>query len=150
MKRKFYTVFFAMSLSASAFGQAANNNKDIADSLVNEWNVRFNSDIPSKMEEILAENVNEISGDAGNYGRDSVMVNFVEKRMPVISDLKAVNEFYSVSKDMVFTAGGYTLKVKKADGQFSEAMGNYTFIWTRQKDQTFKIEFIHIESVPKK
>ena len=150
MKKNYATIVLVLLFGTASFGQQSGKDKILADSLVNEWNVRFDSDNPTKIEELLAENVCEISGEISYYGRDSVMINFVKKRMPVISNLKAVNEFYSVSKDMIYTAGKYTLKVKRSETETAEAIGNYTFIWTRQKDNKFKIEFIHLESIPKK
>lgn len=149
---KTFHLFLLLSILkiSSALAQHSTTDKAFADSLVNEWNVRFNSDKPDQFREILSEAVNEISGDNGNYSRDSVMENFVKKRMPVISELKAVNEFFSVSKDMVYTAGGYMLKVTKSEQESYIAEGNYTLVWTRQKDNKFRVEFIHIESIPKK
>lgn len=149
MKNNYTTIVLVLFFASASFGQQSSQDKILADSLVNEWNVRFDSDNPTRMEEILAENVNEISGESGNNGRDSVMFNFVTKRMPVISNLKAVNEFYSVSRDMIYTAGKYSLSAKISEMEMIEAIGNYTFVWTRQKDDKFKIEFIHIESIPK-
>lgn len=148
MKKCYLLLLLAFQIANIAYGQNA-KNKVISDSLVNEWNVRFDSDNPLKFEEILAENVHMVSGDSKIYGRNSVMTNFVKKRMPVISNLKAINEFYSVSNDMIYTAGGYTLKVKWSETETAEAIGNYTFVWTKQKDGKFRIELIHIESIPK-
>jgi hypothetical protein len=148
MRKYFLFAAIAISFTNYGFGQTA-RDKAITDSLVNEWNVRFESDVPEKLEEILAKNVTEISGSTVNHGRDSVMINFVKRRMPVISNLKAVNEFYSVSKDIIYTAGRYTLKVRRSETESVEARGNFTFVWTKQKDGHFKMEFIHIESVPR-
>lgn len=149
MKKQFYTLSVFMFMCISLVAQT-NDQKILADSLVNEWNTRFNSDNPELVKEILAANVTEISGDVVNHSCDSVMTNFVSKRMPIISELNALNEFYSVSEDMIYTAGRYTLRVNKSDGSSFIVGGNYNLVWTKQKDGKFQIEFIHIESVPKK
>ena len=150
MKKGYLIVIIVFAIYNAGFAQKSKSNKVLADSLVNQWNVRFNSDDPKSIGEILAENVSEISGETRNVSRDSVMENFIKQRMPIISELKAVNEIYSVSKDMIYTAGGYTLKVTRSKNESYIAAGNYTLVWTKQKDGKFRIEFIHIESYPKK
>lgn len=150
MKKGYLILFIAFAISNSGFAQKTKANKAFADSLVNQWNIRFNSDNPEKIREILGENVNLISGDSGNFSRDSVMKNFIEKRMPVISELNAVNKFYSISNDIIYTAGGYTLKVTPIGKTPYVAEGNYTLIWHKHQDNKFRIEVIHIENLPKK
>lgn len=150
MKMQFYTLSVLLFFSCSVVAQKVNDQKTIADSLVNEWNTRFNSDKPELVKEILTKNVVEISGNVVNNSLDSVMANFVTKRMPIISELNALNEFYSVTDDMIFTAGRYTLKVNKSDGSSFIAGGNYTLVWIKQRDEKFRIQLIHIESVARK
>jgi len=141
-------LFVFALLSTVSYGQTNDKDKVLANSLVQTWNVGFDSDDPENIEKILATRVTMISGDTYYSGRDSVMGNFVVKRMPLISNLNAVNSYFSVSKDMVYTAGRYSLDVRRKDGTTDTAFGNFTFIWTRQKDNSFKIEFLHIESIP--
>ena len=149
MRKNYLVAFIAIIITNSIFAQKMKADKALTDSLVNQWNIRFNSDQPEKVKDILAENIVEISGEDKNISRDSVMINFVEKRMPVISELNALNEFYSVSKKMIYTAGGYTLRVRKSENESFIAQGNYSFVWVKQKDNRYRIVYIHIESVPK-
>lgn len=150
MKKQFYILSVLLFLGSSVLAQKSNEQKAVADSLVNEWNTRFNSDKPELVKEILTDDVVEISGDVILNSRDSVMANFVVKRMPVVSELNALNQFYSVTDDMIYTAGTYTLKVNRSDGSSFNSFGNYNLVWTKQMDEKFRIEFIHIESVPRK
>lgn len=147
---QFYTLSVLLFFSCSVVAQKVNDQKTIADSLVNEWNTRFNSDKPELVKEILTKNVVEISGNVVNNSRDSVMANFVTERMSIISELNALNEFYSVTDYMISTAGRYTLKVNKSDGSSFIAGGNYTLVWIKQRDEKFRIQLIHIESVARK
>ncbi len=126
------------------------NQKNLTDSLVKEWNERFNADIPEKMEEIFDQDVVYLSGNEAISGRDSVMSSFVKKRMPVIFDLLALNDYHTTSNEMIFTAGRYTLNVRRSETEVVTAGGNYTLIWKLQRNKQYKIVYIHIESVPKK
>ena len=127
-----------------------NNAKTQADLLVNDWNQRFDSDQPKLVEDILDEDVNMISGSEVYRGRAEVMDQFVKARMNVVTKLKAVNEFFSASNDIIFTAGRYSLTVNIDSKEPYEAIGNYTFIWRKNSAGKFKIIFMHTESVARK
>lgn len=149
MKIKLLSVFALILIAVSSYGQTHTKDKARADALVAVWNTGFNSDNPKNIEAILTSSVTMIGGQDYYQGRDSVMNQFVVKRMPVVSDLNAVNEYFSVSKDMIYTAGKYSLKVARKDGSIATAIGNFTFAWIRQKDNSFKIDFMHLESIPR-
>ena len=149
MKAKPSFIFILVLLSLTSYSQVSEKDKAFANSLVESWNTGFESDNPKNVEMILTNRVTMMAGDTYYAGKDSVMGKFVEKRMPLISRLNAVNQYYSVSKDMVYTAGRYSLDVKRKEGNTDTAYGNFTFIWLKQKDNTYKIDFLHIESIPK-
>jgi len=149
MKAKPSFIFILVLLSITAYSQVSEKNRAIANSLVESWNVGFGSDDPKNIAMILTSRVTMMSGDTYYAGKDSVMGKFVEKRMPLISRLNAVNQYYRVSKDMVYTAGRYSLEVKRKEGNTDTSYGNFTFIWLKQKDNSYKIDFLHIESIPK-
>ena len=138
-------VFF----SSIAMCQNLKKDKALADSLVNLWNVNFESDIPKNVENIITENVSMISGDYLTQGKSNIMNDFVIMRMPVIKNLNAVTEYYNITDDMIYTAGKYTLEVKRNETLWEVAEGNFTFVWVKQKDKSFKIDNMHIESVKK-
>lgn len=146
---KILSICALILITLTASGQNSGKDKAQADALVASWNSGFNSDNPKSIEKILTGTVTMMSGEEYYQGRDSVMGKFVTKRMPVISDLNAVNEYFSVSKDMIYTAGKYTLTVSRKDGTTGSAIGNYTFAWVRQPDNSFKIDFMHLESIPR-
>lgn len=146
---KILSIFALLLITLTTYGQKPGKDKTQADVLVANWNTGFNSDNPKNIEAILTNTVTMIGGEDHYQGRDSVMSQFVVKRMPVVSDLKAVNEYFSVSKDMIYTAGKYSLKVARKDGSIATAIGNFTFAWIRQKDNSFKIDFMHLESIPR-
>lgn len=147
MKKKLLLIIVMFAICNSVISQSNKIDKILADSLINQWNIRFNSDNPDKIGEILTDDVVLISGDERNITKDSVMENFVKLRMPVISELKALNEYYKVSKQMIYTAGSYTLRVTKNNNESYIALGNYSFVWTKQKDTNYRIAYMHIESV---
>lgn len=149
MKMKILSIFALLLLTLASYGQKRGEEKIQADALVADWNTGFNSDNPKNIEAILTSSVTMIGGQDYYQGRDLVMNQFVMKRMPVISDLNAVNEYFSVSRDMIYTAGKYSLKVARKDGSIATAIGNFTFVWIRQKDNSFKIDFMHLESIPR-
>ena len=138
-------VFF----SSIAMCQNLKKDKALADSLVNLWNVNFDSDIPKNVENIITENVSMISGDYHTQGKSNIMNDFVIIRMPVIKSLNAVTKYYNVTDDMIYTAGKYTLEVKRNETLWEVAEGNFTFVLVKQKDRSFKIDNMHIESVKK-
>lgn len=146
MKKKYLVIIALVTISNLVFSQK-NTDKNLTDSLINQWNIRFNSDNPNKISEIMTDDVVMISGNERYVSIDSVMENFVKMRMPVISELIALNEFHSVSKQMIHTAGGYTLRVTKSNKETYIAIGNYSFIWIKQKDNKYRISYMHIESV---
>jgi len=146
---KLLSTFALILITVTCNAQNQSKDKAQADALVAIWNTGFNSDNPKNIENILTSNVTMIGGQDYCQGRDSVMSQFVMKRMPVVSDLNAMNEYFSVSKDMIYTAGKYSLKVARKDGSIATAIGNFTFAWTRQTDNTFKIDFMHLESIPR-
>ena len=138
-------VFF----SSIAMCQNLKKDKALADSLVNLWNVNFDSDIPKNVENIITENVSMISGDYHTLGKSNIMNDFVIMRMPIIRSLNAVTEYYHVTDDMIYTSGKYTLEVKRDETLWEVAEGNFTFVWVKQTDNSFKIDNMHIESVKK-
>lgn len=147
MKLNLLSIFALVLITISSYSQNNIKDKAQADALVAIWNTGFNSDDPKNIEKILTTSVIMMGGEDYYKGKDSVMSQFVMKRMPVISDLNAVNDFFSVTRDMIYTAGKYSLKVARKDGSTSTAIGNFTFAWIRQKDNSFKIDFMHLESI---
>jgi len=148
MISRLLTIAFVF-LSSIAMCQNLKKDKALADSLVNLWNVNFDSDIPKNVENIITENVSMISGEYHAQGKNSIMNDFVTKRMPVIKSLNAVTEYYNVTNDMIYTSGKYTLEVKRNETIWEIAEGNFTFVWVKQIDKSFKIDNMHIESVKK-
>lgn len=146
--RKILTIALVF-FSGIAVCQTSNKDKVLADSLVNLWNVGFDSDIPKNVENILTEKVSMISGDYRTQGVSTIMNDFVIQRMPLIRSLNAVASYYSVSDEMIYTSGKYTLEVKRNETLWEVAEGSFTFIWVKQKDKSFKIDAMHIESVKK-
>jgi len=114
------------------------------DSLNTSWNNAWNNKDVNAIANMFTENTVVLSGSWEAIGKDSIMKNWVNSQLPRMTNFKTTKLIAEASTHMAFQTGFWTLDTKRNDSIVGTAQGNYTTIWKKQADNSWKIELLHM------
>ena len=113
------------------------------DSLMNEWNIAWNQHDSTAISNMLADNsVVVFSSNEKLVGVDSIMTNWVNNNLPMVSNLKTEMTSSSTSSEMAYFNGTYTLDITRNDTVLGADSGCFTFVWKLQDSNDWKMELL--------
>jgi ketosteroid isomerase-like protein len=115
-----------------------------ADSLTRDWVDAWNQDNPVAIANMFNENSVLIYGAWQVNSRDSIMHKWVNKQMPQIANLQKTRISSGSGSDMAYYSGFWTLDITRNDSVIGQNERNFSAIWKKQTDQSWKIEMIHL------
>lgn len=121
----------------------------LVDSLNTSWNNVWNTKDANAIANMLTENTVVLSGSWKAIGKDSIMKNWVNRQLPRMTNFKTTKLVAEASSDMAFQTGFWTLDIKRNDSIVGTAQGNYTTVWKKQADNSWKIELLHMGDADK-
>jgi ketosteroid isomerase-like protein len=113
------------------------------DSLMNVWNAAWNNQDSTAIYNLLATNSVAVFSTKEKFvGVDALMTNWVNKNISKIRILKTEKVSSSISSEMVYFNGTYTVDITKNDTLLSENTGSFTFVWKLQNNKDWKMELL--------
>lgn len=151
MKSKQLSGIF-IALVIGIFISSCTNNKPVSseaevvsvDSLNSSWNNSWNIKDTNAIANMLTENTVVLSGSWKAIGKDSIMKNWINGQLPRMANFKTTKLASEASSDMAFQTGFWTLDIKRNDSIVGTSQGNYTTVWKKQADNSWKIELLHM------
>ncbi len=127
---------------ASEINSSANVDS-LGEAFINAWNMQDSAAV-----------MNEISDDAVamndsliHNGKKDIAGNWVGGGVKVISNLKTETLISGAGPDLAYEGGTYTLNINPPGGSVLHERGNYSLVWKKQADNSWKLSLIHIEDV---
>lgn len=117
------------------------------DSLNANWNKGWNENDPNAIAAMFTEKSLVMEGDWIVVGRESIMEEWVIGQMPRMDNFKTEKIYAGVTADMAFYCGTYTLDILRNDSIVGTSDGNYTAIWKKQLDNSWKVETLHMGNI---
>jgi len=148
----FVTIFFltlAITFSSckgrekESFSEKASCSLVKADSLLGLWNNAWNAKNMETLKGMIAEKAVVIEKEWKIEGRDSIMVNWISKELPEVSNLTTTLITQCSCCCCISYTGYYSLNNTNKEGPKKEK-GNFTFIWRMQEDKSWKLVLMHI------
>lgn len=120
------------------------------DSLITTFTDLWNQNDSIGLSKTFTNSTLVLIGDGKATGTDSIMKNLVSKQLPRVANLKITKFSEGTSTDFAFYTGSWTIDFTKNETVVGSDVGNITIIWKKQSDNSWKIELLHMNSLPKK
>lgn len=155
-------VFFIMAASAMIMSctnskggekdKPAETTKTQATVSSNELNRQFdnawNRKDSAKLVSMLADDVQLLSAATHMNGRTEVTERFIRHNLPVSSNLQTSVVSTGESDALAYESGTFSLDVAPPGVKPFVDKGNYSFVWKKQADQSWKVSSIVMEDLP--
>jgi ketosteroid isomerase-like protein len=120
------------------------SSKDLNQQFDNAWNSKDSSRLVS----MLADDVQLLSAATHMNGRTEVTERFIRHNLPVSSNLNTNVVSTGESDALAYESGTFTLDVAPPGAKPFVNKGNYSFVWKKQADQSWKVSSIVMEDLP--
>ncbi|MEJ8755389.1 nuclear transport factor 2 family protein [Pontibacter sp. H259] len=120
--------------------------QDLNKQFIDAWN----SEDESKIEAMLAEDVDFVQGEIHYSGKSEVADKWVNETIETIEDLRLNVISSGIDGNIAYEAGTFSVDVKpEAPGQpGGEGEGNYMLLWKKGEDGTWKLSYAQLEDLP--
>ncbi|SHF13019.1 YybH family protein [Flavisolibacter ginsengisoli] len=119
-------------------------SKELNQQFDNAWNSKDSS----KLISMLADDVQLLSAATHMNGRTEVTERFIRHNLPVTSNLRTNVVSTGESDALAYESGTFSLDVAPPGAKPFVNNGNYTFVWKKQADQSWKVSSIVMEDLP--
>lgn len=156
--KRLLTFFMALALGLSfALFSCTNMKKETGkeekcetlntDSLVGLWIKAWNAKDTAALSGMIGEKALLINDGMKLNGRDSIMAKWIKVGLPVVNNMNCDIAGTSSCCCCLSASGFYKIDVGEKD-KVVKATGSFTFIWKKQEDKSWKMELIHIATLP--
>jgi uncharacterized protein (TIGR02246 family) len=114
------------------------------DSLVNEWNTAWNANDTLAISEMFNANSVMLSGEWKVVGKDEIMTKWVNGQLQTVANLQSTKVTEEVTSDMALYTGFWTLDQTSNDSIVGTSKGNFSAVWKKQEDNSWKIALMHM------
>jgi len=122
----------------------AETNVDIA-ALNKNFDAAWNAKDSAKIVGMMDDDVKLLNAKEVLSGKNELAAKWVSHSLPVASNLKTNVVSSDAGTQLAYEAGTFALDVTLPNQKPFPATGNYTFIWKKQADNSWKIHLIQIE-----
>lgn len=146
MKTILYTFFAIFFLVSCSDPKESVDIKELNQEFINAWNARDES----KVNEMLADDVQFLQGEAIYRGKSEVSDKWVRETMGTIADLKTYAVSTGTDNDMAYEAGTFSVDVLPAGPNEPQGLGegNYMLLWKKGEDGNWKLSYAQLEGHP--
>ena len=82
-----------------------------------------------------------------HHGLDSIAQNWISGGVKVLSNIKTTSLIRETAATLAYDGGTYTLDLTPPGGPVLKERGNYSLVWSKQPDETWKLTLVHIEDI---
>ena len=95
---------------------------------------------------IMADNAIVMNDSLIHNGANEIANNWIRGGIKVISNIKTVSLIKDANENMAYDGGTYSLDLTIQGGPIIEEKGHYSFVWTKQDNEDWKLTLIHLEN----
>ena len=142
----FLPVLFIISCNQQTKQDAPNANVDsLTSAFVAGWNNKDSAAILKWIDDAAIV----INDSILHNGYKAIADHWISGGVKVISNVKTTSLRKGGDGNTTYDAGTYTLDVTPPGNPVIKEIGNYSFVWTRNKDGQWKLIVIHIADITK-
>jgi ketosteroid isomerase-like protein len=120
------------------------NVQDLSKQFISAWNSKDSA----KIDSLLAQDVQFLQADSHFNGKGEVAQKWVRESLPTINNLKTNAVSSQTDRNTAYEGGTFSVDVTSPDQPSAYGEGNYFFVWKKQSDNSWKINYIQIEDLP--
>jgi ketosteroid isomerase-like protein len=120
------------------------NVQDLNKQFISAWN---NKD-SAKIDSFLSADVQFLQADNHYKGKTEVVQKWVKAGIPVVSSLKTSVVSTDADENMAYEAGTFSVDLLIPNQPVAIGEGNYLFIWKKQADASWKVNYVQLEDLP--
>jgi len=154
MKKEITLISAVFMMAIFIFSSCKNNVKDdtaqdeccqsvSSDSLAALWNNAWNTRNLEALKGMITDSALVIDHEWYFQGRDTIFAKWISQSLPVISNVKTIPLKTISCCCCVSLTGLYSLDYETKEG-LKSSKGNFTFIWLKQEDKTYKLDLMHM------
>lgn len=117
------------------------------DSLTMKFLVGWNKHDSATIMSTIADNAIVMNDSLIHSGTNAIAQNWVSGGVKVLSNINTNSLIKEMNESMAYNGGTYSLDLTPPGGPVLKERGNYSLIWSKQKNGDWKLTLIHIEDV---
>jgi ketosteroid isomerase-like protein len=82
-----------------------------------------------------------------HHGLETIAKNWISGGVKVLSNIKTNALIRESNATLAYDGGTYTLDLSPPGGHLLKERGNYSLVWCKQPDESWKLTLIHIEDI---
>lgn len=137
-------LFIPIMILLACNSRNAVNVQDLNKQFIAAWN---NKD-SVKIDSFLAADVQFLQADNRLKGKTEVVQKWVKASLPVVSNLKTSVVSSDADANMAYEGGTFSVDVMIPNSPSGIGEGNYLFIWKKQSDGSWKVNYVQLEDLP--
>ena len=117
------------------------------DSLNNLFLAGWNAKDSAAIAHTIAAHAIVMNDSIIHHGLDSIAQNWISGGVKVLSNIKTTSLIRETSATLAYDGGTYTLDLTPPGGPVLKERGNYSLVWSKQPDETWKLTLVHLEDI---
>lgn len=118
-----------------------------SDSLTEEFLVGWNKQDSAAIMSTIADNAIVMNDSLIHSGINAIAQNWVSGGVKVLSNLKTISLIKETNESIAYSGGTYSLDITPPGGPVLKERGNYSLVWSKQKNGEWKLTLVHIEDI---
>ncbi|MBK7172304.1 MAG: nuclear transport factor 2 family protein [Bacteroidales bacterium] len=117
------------------------------DSLMMEFLAGWNNHDSAAIMNTIADNAIVMNDSLIHSGTSAIAQNWVSGGVKVLSNIKTNSLIKETNESIAYNGGTYSLDLTPPGGPVLKERGNYSLVWSKQKNDEWKLTLIHIEDI---
>lgn len=117
------------------------------DSLTEEFLVGWNKHDSAAIMSTIADNAIVMNDSLIHSGTYAIAQNWVSGGVKVLSNIKTITLIKETNESIAYNGGTYSLDLTPPGGPVLKERGNYSLVWSKQKNGEWKLTLVHIEDI---
>ena len=142
---------FLISFTIISCNQATEKNTNTVslnvDSLTATFLAGWNTKDSVAIMNTIADNAIVMNDSLIHNGQKAIADNWVSGGVKVLSNIRTSSVIKNNDNLLAYDGGTYSLDLTPPGGPVLKEKGNYSLVWTKQKEGNWKLTLVHIEDI---
>lgn len=147
---KQWTLFLTLSILVSCnptTEESSSTTPVNVDSLTATFLAGWNNKDSVAIMKTIADNAIVMNDSLIHSGINAIAQNWVSGGVKVLGNIKTTSLIQETSESIAYNGGTYSLDLTPPGGPVLKEKGNYSLVWSKQKNGEWKLTLVHIEDI---
>lgn len=147
---KQWTLFLTFSILVSCnptTEESSSTTPVNVDSLTATFLAGWNNKDSVAIMKTIADNAIVMNDSLIHSGINAIAQNWVSGGVKVLGNIKTTSLIQETSESIAYNGGTYSLDLTPPGGPVLKEKGNYSLVWSKQKNGEWKLTLVHIEDI---